>query len=243
MSGIAKHAPWLQSLTDFVGLWCGRGGLVRPTWPDGHEIGGATLAFAGLDQSTHAPAGCARPGATAARLDPRISGLGVDHDPFAVDDVLALTDHDIAAQGDGLGFEIVNAEVAARALVFGEDGHSAARLNAPDVLGAFAAAKGRLAGHCGGCFAATRLANPDFLAVKDNQAAAAHRGVALHDLDIAGEGRGFAFVVNFERGGLDLDRSILVFELARLGRGGRRASLREARLRQSTWCRCDGYGA
>src|SRR5215469_9558409 len=132
---IAKHAPCLQSLADFVGLWCGCGDSVRPARPDGHEIGGAALALAGLDQSAHATARGARSSA-ATRLDPGISSLGVDHHPFAMDDVLALTDHDIAAQGDGLGLEIVDAEVAARALVFGEDGHSAARLNAPDVLGA-----------------------------------------------------------------------------------------------------------
>src|SRR5262245_66230809 len=93
-------------------------------------MGRAAVALARLEQSAHAPAAArARSGASAAGLDPRISGLGVDHDPFAMDDVLTLTDHDIAAQRNRFGLEVVNAEIAARDLILGEEGQGAARFN------------------------------------------------------------------------------------------------------------------
>jgi hypothetical protein len=78
----------------------GFGGSIRPAWPDRHEIGRtAALAFARLDQGADA----ARAGGARARwaagsgFDPCIAGCGVDHDPLAVNDALALTDDDVAA--------------------------------------------------------------------------------------------------------------------------------------------------
>src|ERR1700751_2193266 len=136
-----------------LGFGAGRGGSIWPGGPDRHEIGCAALALAGLDKSTHAaPPSRVRPGAAAGRLDPRISSLGVDHDPFAMDDVLTLTDHDIAAQRDGLGLEIVNAEVAAGALIFGEHCDSTPRFNAADILSALRSAELRFRGRARVCF-------------------------------------------------------------------------------------------
>ena len=89
-----------RTLAHFSSALVGFGGSIRPTWPDRHEIGRTpALALAGLDQGTDA----ARAGsagtrwAAASGFDPCIAGFGVDHDPFAVNDVLALTDDDVAA--------------------------------------------------------------------------------------------------------------------------------------------------
>src|SRR4029077_7007603 len=78
--------------------------LIWSTRSDGHEIRRTALAFTGLNQRPDSPrSGAARTGAGRPRLDPGIPGLCVDYNAFAVNDVLALADHDIAAQRDGLG--------------------------------------------------------------------------------------------------------------------------------------------
>jgi hypothetical protein len=59
---------------------------------------------------------------------------------------------------------------------------------------------------------------PNFLAIEDNQAAALHGGVALHHLHVAGKRRGFTFVMNLERGRLDLYWRIPVLGLQRFCR-------------------------
>jgi hypothetical protein len=81
-------------------------------------------------------ADAARRGAAAliAGFDARVAGDGVDHDALAVDDVLALADHDIAGQGDGLGNELIDAEVAAGILVLGDDGDAAARFASDELI-------------------------------------------------------------------------------------------------------------
>src|SRR5262249_42632477 len=142
----------------------------------------------------------------------------------------ALADHDIAAQCDGLSLEIVYAKVAASALIFGENGHCAARLDAANVLGALRAERRFYRRPRSVC---ARLPEADFLAIKNNEAAAPHCSVALDHLDIAGKGRSFALVVNLKRGGLDLNRGVLVFELPRFGRSGGGSALSHARLCKS----------
>src|SRR6185312_17267051 len=83
------------------------------SWTDGHEIGFAAFAVAVRDdQRADAALACARSG-----LDTGITGHRVDNDAFAVDDVLALTDHDISGERDGLAVQVVNAEIAARILI------------------------------------------------------------------------------------------------------------------------------
>src|ERR1700685_1831730 len=119
--------------------------LARPARParparrragaDRHDVAAAVLALVRLDQ--RADAARRRAAALVARFDAGIAGDGVDYDALAVDDVLALADHDIAGQRDGLGNEIIDAEIAAGILILGDDGDAAARFDAPDVLRAF----------------------------------------------------------------------------------------------------------
>src|SRR5580692_7256764 len=85
--------------------------LGRPSWrawSDRHDIAAAALALVRLDQRADA----ARRGAAAlvAGFDAGVAAHGVDHDALAVDDVLALADHDIAGQRDGLGNQVIDAE-------------------------------------------------------------------------------------------------------------------------------------
>ena len=82
----------------------------------------------------------------AAGFDPGGAGYRVDHDPFAMNDVLALADHDIAAQRDGLGLQVIDAKIAARILVLGDDGDAAARFDAADVLRVLRHARRRFGG-------------------------------------------------------------------------------------------------
>src|ERR1700720_4286145 len=109
--------------------------LARAARPDGHAVAAAVLALVRLDQCADAARRAAA--ALIVRFDAGVSGHGVDHDALAVDDVLALADHDIAGQRDGLGHEVIDAEVAAGILVLGDDSDTAARFDAPDVLRAF----------------------------------------------------------------------------------------------------------
>src|SRR3984957_20439850 len=75
--------------------------LARPAWPcrrtrrtrpDRHDIAGAAVALVGLDQR----AAAVRRGAAASAVgfDACVSGHGVAHDTLAVDNVLALADHE-----------------------------------------------------------------------------------------------------------------------------------------------------
>jgi len=54
--------------------------------------------------------------------------------PLAMQHVLALGDRDIARQCNGLLLQIVNAEIAARRLILGNDSDAAARLDPANVL-------------------------------------------------------------------------------------------------------------
>src|SRR4029077_21231457 len=56
----------------------------------------------------------------------------------------------------------------------------------------------------------TSLGDADLLAVEHDQFLAFHRGVALHHLHVAGEGRHLGLVAHFQRRRFDLDRLILV---------------------------------
>src|SRR5580704_8499843 len=211
--------------------------LARParrTWPDRHDIAATALALARLDQRADA----ARRGAAAlvVGFDAGVSGHGVDHDALAVDDVLALADHDIAGQRDGLGKEVIDAEIAAGVLILGDDGDAAARLDAPDVLRAFGPGQCRRRSRLGvgrrSAALCTSLSDADLLAVEHDQLLALHRGVALHHLNVAGERRHLALVAHFQRRRFDLDRLILV--LAALEQAlHRRPRSRPRRLRRS----------
>src|ERR1700722_18417827 len=145
--------------------WPGR--RTRRTRPDRHDIAGAALALVRLDQRADA----ARRGAAAlvVRFDAGVSGHGVDHDALAVDDVLALADHDIAGQRDGLGNKVIDAEIAAGVLVLGDDGDAAARFDAPDVLRAFGPGQRRRRGRLGVGRWRTGLGDADLLAVEHHQ--------------------------------------------------------------------------
>src|SRR5262249_34539740 len=159
-----------------------------------------------------------------------------------MDDVLTLTDHDIAAQRDRFRFEIIDTEVAARALILGEDGHAAAGFNAADILSAFGPAERGFSG-CARSRLSARFADPNLLAIEDNEAAASHCGVALNHLHIAVKRCCLALVVNLESGGLDLNGGILVFKLPRFGRPGSGSSLGGACLCKGPRRRGDALGA
>src|SRR5438094_8834358 len=87
-----------RTIADFARPRCRFALLIWPAWSDRHKIRRTPLAFAGLNQRPDSPrSGAARTGAGRPRLDPGIPGFSVDHNAFAVNDVLALADHDIAA--------------------------------------------------------------------------------------------------------------------------------------------------
>src|SRR5271156_5367001 len=94
--------------------------LARCARPDRHDIAAAVLALVGLDQ--RADAAWRGAAALVVRFDAGISSHGIDHDALAVDDILALADHDIAGQRDGFRKEVIDAEIAASVLVLGDDG-------------------------------------------------------------------------------------------------------------------------
>src|ERR1700722_7950637 len=213
----------------------------RRARPDRHHVAAAVLALIGLDQRADA----ARRGAAAlvVGFDTRVAAHGVDHDALAVDDVLALADHDIAGQRDGLGNQVVDAEIAAGVLILGDDGDAAARFDAPDILCAFGSCRrrGRFGvrfgvGRCVLRAAGLLLRDADLLAVEHDQLLAFHRGIALHHLNVAGEGRLLLLVAHFQRRRFDLDRLVLV--LAALEQAlYRRARSRPRRLRHGQYWR------
>ena len=142
-----------------------------------------------------------------------IAADGVDHDAIAVQDVLALTDHHIPGQRNRLLFEIVDAEVAARILILGGDSDAAPRLDAADILRPLRHRPllgtrarrwicRRRAGD-GGPGAALRP-------IEDDERLALHRHFALRDVHVAGERRHLVLVLHLKRGGVDLNRKILV---------------------------------
>src|ERR1700720_479286 len=199
--------------------------LARAARPDRHDIAAAALALARLDQCADAARRAAA--ALVVGFDAGVAGHGVDHDTLAVDDVLALADHDITGQGDGFGNEVIDAEIAAGILVLGDDGDAAARFDAPDILCAFRSRQRRLGVGSWSAGLCTTLADADLLAVEHHQLLAFHRGIALHHLNVAGEGRCLVFVAHFQRRRFDLDRLILVLAaleqaLYRRPRGARR---------------------
>jgi hypothetical protein len=104
--------------------------------------------------------------------------------------------------------------VLAGVLVLGDDGDAAARFDAPDVLRAFRPRRRRRRGRLGVGRRSCGLGDADLLAVEHDQLLALHRGVALHHLNVAGEGRHLALVAHFQRRRFDLDR--LIFILAAL---------------------------
>src|SRR5262249_40259643 len=159
-----------------------------------------------------------------------------------MDDVLTLTDHDIAAQRDRFRFEIIDTEVAARALILGEDGHAAAGFNAADILSAFGPAERGLSG-CARSRLSARFADPNLLAIEANDAWASHCGGALTPLRIAGKRCALPLPANLERGGLDLNRGILVCKVARFGQTGSGSSLPGACLGKGPRGRGDALGA
>src|ERR1700720_2632805 len=63
-----------------------------------------------------------------------IAGDRVDHDPLAMQYVLALSDRDIVEQRNRLRLQIVDAEIPARRLILGKDRDAAARLDSANVL-------------------------------------------------------------------------------------------------------------
>src|SRR5262249_19956379 len=69
-----------------------------------------------------------------AGLYPRIAGDGIDHDPLAANDILALADRHMAGERNGLALQVVNAEIASGVLILGEDGDAALCLDAADIL-------------------------------------------------------------------------------------------------------------
>ena len=132
-------------------------------------------AFARQDQRADATGGSAWP--EPAEFEMGVAGHRVDHDPFAVQYVLALADHDISGQRDRLLLQIVDAEIAARILVLGDDGDAAARLDPADILRALAASPGaarpavRSPAAAVGCWRRLGLRSPDAMLrpVEDNE--------------------------------------------------------------------------
>ena len=84
-----------------------RSPLIRPGWPDGHNVRPAVGALARQDERADAVL------RGASKLEVGVAGRRIDDDPLAVQDVLALADDDISGQRNRLLLEIVDAEVAA----------------------------------------------------------------------------------------------------------------------------------
>ena len=102
---------------------------IRVALPKGHDIGrGAVGALARLDERPHPVV------SRGAGFDPRVPGRGVDDDPLAMEDVLALADHDVPGQRDRFRLQIVDTEFTARVLIFGDHGDPAARFDPADAL-------------------------------------------------------------------------------------------------------------
>src|SRR5271163_3181434 len=103
--------------------------LIRPGWPDGHDVRRpAICALAWQNERTDT----VLRGRT--RFKMGVSAHGVDDDPLAMQDVLALADNNISGQRNRFFLQVVDAEVAARILVLGGDGNAAARLDPANVL-------------------------------------------------------------------------------------------------------------
>ena len=143
----------------------------------------------------------------------------VDHDPLAMQYVLALGDRDIVEQRNRLRLQIVDAEIPARRLVLGKDRDAAARLDSANVLLArrhrpcllrlllrlllllrrwllrlllLPLGLGRIGG-------GARLGP-----VEHNELLAFDRRIALHDLHVAGKGRHLFLVPHFKGSRVDL---------------------------------------
>src|SRR5277367_1273177 len=95
--------------------------LIRLGLPNGHNVR-RTAPICAFARQNERPDAILR---GRARFEMGVAAHGIDHDPIAVQDVLALADHDISGQRNGLLLEIVDAEVAARILVLGGDGDAA----------------------------------------------------------------------------------------------------------------------
>src|SRR5262249_40051004 len=63
-----------------------------------------------------------------------VAGDRVDHDPLAMQYVLALSDRDIVEQRNRLRLQIVDTEIAACRLILGDHRDAAARLDPANVL-------------------------------------------------------------------------------------------------------------
>jgi hypothetical protein len=174
---------------------------------EGHGIRRCALGvFSGLNDHTDAViSGDARFDPVTRRFHPSISGLGIDHNSLAPQDVLALADHDVSGQRNRLCLHVVDAQIPGRILILTDHGHVAARFGPAEGSsirdGWGAAALGGRGGDGLGSL---------FRPVEYDKGSACHRGVALHHLDVAGKRRCLDLVLNFQRFRFDIDRLISV---------------------------------
>src|SRR5262249_15890537 len=124
-------------------------------------------------------------------FDARDAGVEVDHQTLAAHDVAALADDDVAAEDDRTGTKIVDAAVAARGLILLRHDHAAARLELGDLAVAGGSRRVRARSAGGGARRRVRV-------IAHDERTAADGGVALHDVNVAAEGRRLVLVADLE---------------------------------------------